>query len=344
MENKLYIHKGPFELESGEVLQELKIQYCSSGTLDAEGGNVVWFCHALTANADVEAWWPGLVGEGKLFNPKEHFILCANIIGSCYGSSGPTEINPQTGKPYYLTFPKVTMRDMARAHEVLAKGLGLKRIHTCVGGSLGGQQAIEWALLNPERIQHLILLATNACHSPWGIAFNESQRMAIYADPTWKDESPEAGVNGLRAARAVALLSYRSYETYGYTQKEDTCEKTDQFKAISYQQYQGDKLAKRFHCHSYLYLTWALDSHNVGRGRTNVEQALQRVQAHTLLIGISTDVLFPPVEQQYMSRYIPGAEYHEIESLYGHDGFLIEYEKIEKVVRHWQQRKGVLQP
>jgi homoserine O-acetyltransferase/O-succinyltransferase len=330
-----YTLPSDFVLESGEKLVRPTIQYTLYGNLNKDKSNVVWICHALTANADAVGWWPGLVGEKYLYNPEEYFIVCANILGSCYGTAGPLSTNPTTGKPYYLSFPSITIRDMVAAHEELRKYLNLPQIHTCIGGSVGGQQALEWAVTHPTLIKNLILMATNAAHSPWGIAFNESQRMAIKADATWKAEAPDAGSAGMAAARAMALLSYRTYEAYQKTQQEDSCEKTDRFKAISYQQYQGEKLVRRFHAHSYLYLTYAMDSHNVGRGRGSVEKALASVKAKTLLLGIESDILFPPSEQKFMQQYIPNAQYCEIDSMYGHDGFLIETEKITAVIRNF---------
>jgi homoserine O-acetyltransferase len=331
--NKNFIYKGDFNFESGTKLNQLKINYSTYGTFNKEKNNVVWICHALTANADPVSWWQGLVGEGFLYNSEDYFIVCANILGSCYGTDGPLETDPKTGNPYYLSFPIVTIRDMVAAHELLRKHLGIDKIHTCIGGSLGGQQALEWSIMQPSLIDNLILMATNAFHSPWGIAFNEAQRMAIKSDPTWKDSSPEAGKTGMAAARAMALLSYRTYETYNRTQSEEGCEVTKEFKAVSYQQYQGEKLKKRFNCHSYLYLTQAMDSHNVGRGRGSVENALERVKSKTLLLGIKSDILFPPSEQKYLQKNIKRSTYQEIDSLYGHDGFLIETNEIAGIIQ-----------
>ncbi len=338
VEHKDYLYTGTFTFESGETLTQLNIHYTTYGTLNKEKNNVVWICHALTANADPVSWWPGLVGEGFLYNPEEYFIICANVLGSCYGTSGPTEINPATGKPFYLSFPQVTIRDMVAAHELLRNYLKIEKIHTCLGGSLGGQQALEWAVSQPDVIEHLVLMATNAFHSPWGIAFNESQRMAIKADPSWKEESLEAGKAGMGAARAMALLSYRTYETYQKTQSEDTIEKREGFKAISYQQYQGEKLVKRFNCHSYLYLTYAMDSHNVGRGRGTVETILGGISAKTMLLAIGSDILFPPSEQKFMHEHIKNSVYREVHSLYGHDGFLIETNEIAGMIRDFYKK------
>lgn len=338
MEYHLFTYKKPVTLESGVVLPEVRIQYSTLGERNAADDNIVWVCHALTANSDVESWWPGLVGNGYLYNPEEHFLICANILSSCYGSTGPTETNPDTNKPYFLSFPVVTIRDMVLIHDILREHLQIKQVHTLIGGSLGGQQAMEWAIQKPSLFTYLILLSTNAFHSPWGIAFNESQRMAIDMDPTWKNASLDAGREGLKTARAIAMLSYRSYETYVETQSEEDSSKTDDYKAITYQHYQGDKLVKRFNCHSYWYLSKAMDSHHVGRNRESVETALAQITAKSLIIGISSDILFPVCEQEFLAEKINGASYVCIDSLYGHDGFLTEIEKLDVVIRDFYSK------
>jgi len=324
-----------FELESGGCLPALEIAYTTYGTMNPEGDNVIWICHALTANADPVEWWPGLVGTGKLFDPDHHFIVCANMLGSCYGTTGSASIDTATGRPFRLAFPAVTIRDMVRAHELLRTHLGIGRIALAIGGSMGGQQALEWAIMAPEHIERIALLASNARHSPWGIAFNESQRMAIHADATLHEAGPEAGRHGLEAARAVAMLSYRNYQTYVHTQSEAGDELPDDFRAATYQRYQGLKLRKRFDVFSYLTLSRAMDSHNVGRGRGGVAAALAQVRARTLVISIQSDILFPVTEQVELANHIPRAQLEIIDSLYGHDGFLIEHEQIGLLVRRF---------
>ncbi len=338
MEYHIYTHKHSVTLESGAVLPEVRIQYSTTGERNENDDNIIWVCHALTANSDVESWWPGLMGFDCLYNENEHFIICANILSSCYGSTGPTETNPETSKPYFLSFPVVTIRDMVMIHDILRAHLAINSIHTLIGGSLGGQQAMEWAITKPALFKYLILLSTNAFHSPWGIAFNESQRMAIDMDPTWKNASLDAGREGLKTARAIAMLSYRSYETYVQTQSEEDSSKVDDYRAITYQHYQGDKLVKRFNCHSYWYLSKAMDSHHVGRNRKSVIDAFAAIAAKTLVIGISTDVLFPVCEQEFIAKHINGASYICIDSLYGHDGFLTETEKIDVAIREFYSK------
>lgn len=335
----VYQHPGTFKLENGKRIRRLQIAYHTYGKLNAAKSNVVWVCHALTGNSDVMDWWSGLFGPDRLFNAADYFIVCANVIGSHYGTTGPLSAHAATGHPYYLSFPQFTIRDMVAAHQLLANRLGIEDIELLIGGSLGGQQAVEWAIAEPNRIRKLVLLATNAFHSPWGIAFNESQRLAISTDRTFYTGKPDGGAKGLKAARSIALLSYRGYGTYGATQEENSIGKQDDFRASSYQNYQGEKLVKRFNAYSYWFLSKAMDAHHVGRGRDSAENALRRVQAETVVIGISTDLLFPVAEQQFLARHIPRAEYVEIDSLYGHDGFLVETDKIARILRPFMAGK-----
>ncbi|KAA8478503.1 homoserine O-acetyltransferase [Arcticibacter tournemirensis] len=338
MNIKKYTHNKTFKLEDGSVLPDLEIAYQTYGRLNDKRDNVIWVCHALTANSDVLDWWKGLFGENDLFNPKDHYIVCANILGSHYGTTNPLSENPQTGSPYYMSFPKFNTRDLAAVQRILADYLDIEEISVLIGGSLGGQQAMEWAIAEPDRIKRLILIATNAVHSPWGVAFNESQRLAISADPTFHSNHPDGGKNGLKAARSIALLSYRNYDTYGISQQEVSNDKTDDFKASSYQNYQGEKLVKRFNAYSYWYLSKAMDSHNVGRGRGLADEVLKKIKAVTLVIGITSDLLFPPAEQRFLAEHIPDASYTEISSFYGHDGFLIETEILTKEIGSFLKR------
>ena len=332
MNIKKYKHTFPLELENGQQLTGLEIAYQSWGTLNEKRDNVIWVIHALTANSDVFDWWSGLFGNNRLFNPEEHFIICPNVLGSHYGTTSPLSPDPQTGEASYLSFPEFTVRDMAALHSILADHLDIFRINTLIGGSLGGQQALEWAISDSLRFDNLILIATNAVHSPWGIAFNESQRLALLSDPTFLTSTPEGGSKGLKAARSIALLSYRNYDTYAISQQETSDEKTDGFKASSYQKYQGEKLVKRFNAYSYWYLSKAMDSHNVGRNRGKISSTLKQVNAKTLVIGITSDILFPPSEQRYLAQHIEGAVYKEIGSFYGHDGFLIETDTLHEII------------
>ena len=330
--NKVHFDKT-IHLEGGGSLSGIDIAYHTYGELDEQRANVIWVCHALTANSDVDAWWPGMVGPGKLFDTDRYFIVCANILGSCYGSTGPLSARPGDGRPYFSDFPPVSVRDMVKAHQLLRDYLKIKRIFMITGGSLGGQQALEWAVSEPDLFDYLIPVATNAIASPWGIAFNESQRLALQADCTFGRNEEGAGNAGMKAARSIALLSYRTGNAYNMTQEDEDENLLDGFRAISYQQYQGDKLVKRFNAYSYFILSRALDSHNLGRNRGGVEKTLKSIRARTLAIGINTDHLFPVEEQKRIARGVPNGKYSEIESFYGHDGFLLEVEKITEAVR-----------
>ena len=266
MEPQIYIAPGPFELETGHTLPELRIAYHTYGTLNAAKDNVAWVCHALTANSDVADWWPHTVEAGRFLDPARHFVVCANIIGSHYGTTGPLHVNPATGRPWYKDFPPFTIRDIVRAHRLLADALGIGRIGTLVGSSVGGFQAIEWAVSEPERIERLVLIATAAKASPWAIAIDETQRMAIEADTTFGQPRDDAGMKGLAAARAIGLLSYRGPEGYNLTQQ-DREERPAVHRACTYQQYQGEKLRRRYNAYSYYAILDAFDTHDAGRGR-----------------------------------------------------------------------------
>jgi homoserine O-acetyltransferase/O-succinyltransferase len=334
--DQLFEYPHRFDLELGGYLPQLSLAYTTLGQLNANKSNVVWVCHAFTGSQHVADWWGGVVGSGKLLNPDNQFIVCVNVIGSHYGSTGPLSINPETQKPYFQTFPEVTIRDVVRSFDLLREQLGIQKISLCIGGSLGGQQCVEWAIAQPNLIEGLVLIATNAQHSPWGIAFNESQRMAIAVDPTWQNPDPKAGIEGMKAARAVALLSYRNYETYDTTQRRSDDLNTP-FKAVTYQHYQGEKLAERFNAFSYWHLSKMMDSQDVGRGRGGIVKALGQIKSKTLVMGIKSDALFPIQEQEVLAKYIPGATFQKLDSLYGHDGFLIENELITKAVQVWQK-------
>ncbi|MDH3651299.1 MAG: homoserine O-acetyltransferase, partial [Saprospiraceae bacterium] len=316
----------------------IQLGYTTYGTFDPSKNNVIWICHALTANSDPMEWWPGLVGEGLLYDPKYHFIVCANMLGSCYGSTCPETIDPRTGLRYGLDFPLITIRDMIRSMQLLRDHLGIEKISLATGGSMGGQQVLEWAIMEPQLIDQICVIGTNARHSPWGIAFNEAQRMAIEADQTLTHAHPEAGSKGLQAARATAMLSYRNYEAYHRTQME-TEAKLDDYKASSYQRYQGLKLSRRFSPLAYLTLSKAMDNHDVGRNRGSIESALAEILAKTLIFGIETDFLFPIREQELLHQLIQGSELHVIDSPYGHDGFLIEFSQITDRVRSFMRGK-----
>jgi homoserine O-acetyltransferase len=323
----------PFRTETGAILPEIEIAYSTWGKLNPSGDNVLWVCHALTANSDVESWWPGMVGEGLLFDPEKYFIVCANVLGSCYGTTGPAYVNPQTGKQWLHDFPLITVRDLVNVHEILRKHLDIKKIHTIIGASIGGYQALEYSIMFPDIIDRLILLASGAKQTPWALAFSESMRLAMQADQTFISGDPDGGRKGLKAARSIALISYRTMYAYNQTQKEDDDEKLTDFRASTYQAYQGEKLVKRFNPYSYWCLTCLSDTHNIGRGRGGTINALNSIKANVLCVGIKSDILFPTDDQKFITAHTNDAEYVEIDSFYGHDGFLIETDIVTEVVR-----------
>jgi homoserine O-acetyltransferase/O-succinyltransferase len=324
-----------FELESGEKLSSFQLKFTTAGNLNEERTNAVWVCHALTGSSDFTDWWGGLFSPNGPFDPSKHFIICANLLGGCYGSTGPLSNKADSSGAYYHDFPVLTNRDVVRAFDLLRLELKIRKIHTIIGGSLGGQQVLEWAILQPQIFEHIIPIACNALHSPWGIAFNEAQRLAIEADPTWKQNDARAGMEGLKAARAIGMISYRHYNTYKETQSEKTPDKIDSYRAATYQRYQGEKLANRFNAFTYWLLSKMMDSHNVGRKRESIESALSQIQAKALVIGIESDILFPLQEQKYLSQHIPNATLEVLQSSYGHDGFLVEFDQLKTIISQY---------
>ncbi|MCX8080030.1 MAG: homoserine O-acetyltransferase [Bacteroidia bacterium] len=335
-------YSNPFDLrlENGVLLPQVRLAFHTYGRYVPGKTPVVWVCHALTANSDVFDWWKGLFGDQNLFNPNDFFIVCANNLGSCYGSTGPLNINPDSGQPYYHLFPQITIRDIVNALIELRKELGVHEIDVIIGGSQGGQIALEWSITEKELIKNQILVSTNAKHSAWGIAFNESQRLAIFADRTYYSQSPDGGAKGLQAARSIALLSYRNYKTYTHFQSDPSENGFHARRAVTYQRYQGEKLVKRFNAFSYVTLSYAMDSHDVFRGRH--AKILEEIKAQTLLIGIEEDILFPLAEQRFLAENIQGASFASLSSLYGHDGFLIETQKLSEIIGSFLKKNKIL--
>ncbi len=320
---QFYSSQSEFQLESGRKLSNLSLVYQTWGRLNEDKSNVIWVCHALTGNHRVQEWWGDLFGEGKCFDPNDYFIIAVNVPGSAYGSTGPLS-QDLISEEQFDSFPVLTIRDMVAGLELVRKELAIERIHALIGASLGGQQVLEWSLLIPEKIDYIIPIATNLKHSPFGIAFNEAQRMAIQADPTFYSKQENGGEAGLKAARAIGMLSYRTYEGYQITQSEEDNSGFDDFKASSYQKYQGEKLASRFNAFSYWILSKAMDSHNVFRNRDAT--ILNQCKIPALVIGIDSDLLFPIKEQEEIANQLPNATLVRLQSDFGHDGFLVEIE------------------
>ncbi|MBQ5899062.1 MAG: homoserine O-acetyltransferase [Alistipes sp.] len=330
---QFFRYDKPFELECGVVLPSLTIAYDTFGELNAERSNVIWVCHALTANSDVADWWPHTVEEGCFLDPAKYFTVCANFLGSHYGTTGPLSVNPATGEPWYGDFPKVTVRDMVRAHQLLAEHLGISRVKLLIGSSIGGFQCLEWSVMQPDFAERAAFIATTPRTKPWASAFNESQRMAIECDPTYGERSAEAGLAGMATARSIALMSYRGGMAYDKTQEDANPDEVGfERRVLSYQRYQGEKLRRRFNAYSYYRLSQAVDSHNLGRGRGKVEDVLKQIKAKSLVVAITSDILFPPSDHTIMVENIPNVEYHLIDSDFGHDGFLVEHKQLNDII------------
>ncbi len=341
MNQHVFTYNQPFMLENGASLSNFHLAYTTYGKMAKLKDNVVWIFHALTANSKPHEWWPEMIGTDKIFDPEKDSIICVNMPGSCYGSLSPLDINPNTQKPYYHDFPFFTTRDMIRAYQLLKEELGIEKIRIGIGGSMGGQQLLEWAIEEPNLFEFIIPMATNAVHSAWGKAFNASQRLAIEADSTWKEKNENAGKKGMEVARSIGLLSYRNATAYNKTQTDTLDDALDHFKSESYQRYQGTKLSARFNAFSYYVLSKGMDSHNLGRGRGGLAKALEQVNAKTLILSLEGDILFPPDEQEFLANHIHGAQLKLILSDYGHDGFLLEFEQISSAIREFLKMKDL---
>lgn len=335
--------EAPFRLESGAVLPEVEIAWRSWGELDRGGGNAVLVCHALTGSPAVDAWWKGLFGPGRSLDPERDFIVCANVLGGCYGTTGPASRRPG-GERWGGDFPAISIRDMVRLQALLLAELGIDRLRLVVGGSMGGMLALEWPLLFPDKVEAVVAIATSARHSAWCIGISEAQRQAIFADPAWQggrygESAPPAA--GLAAARALAMISYRSRQSFEqrFARGED---QVRDFAVEAYLAHQGKKLVDRFDAGSYVALTRAMDSHDLGRGRDGVEAALGRVEQPVLVVAITSDILYPPLEQEELAGLLPRGELAYLVSPHGHDAFLIDAEKLDPIVRDFRLRRELL--
>jgi homoserine O-acetyltransferase len=356
---------GPFALECGRSLSSLTVAYETYGELNSSADNAVMICHALTGNAHAAGlsstnpksagWWDPMIGPGRAFDTRKYFVVCSNILGSCYGTTGPASIDPGSGAPYAMTFPQMTVRDMVRVQHALAGHLGIKGVRTVVGGSLGGMQVLEWALMYPEMVRSIIPIGTAARHSPWCIGLNEIAREAITNDPAWRggdyygSGQPE---RGLSLARQVAMMSYRSdvsfLSRFGRDRRKPAGENLELrfdvqnlFQVESYLHYQGEKLVKRFDANSYIYISRAMDLHDVAYGRGELQEVLSSVDCPALCVGISSDVLYPVHEQQTLAQGLARGTYGELKAPHGHDAFLIEYDQLTEHVKGFMDENGL---
>ena len=361
---ELFSEKRPLNLDCGETLTNVRVAYQSFGELNSTKDNVVMVHHALTGNAHVagiilndeikncsddkfltrynkmyegkEGWWSPVIGSNKAIDTDRYCVISSNVLGSCYGSDGPVSIDPNTNRERRLDFPRVTVRDMVKVQKELIDYLEVNRIQLAVGGSLGGMQVLEWALMYGDMIKGIMPIATSAGHSPWAIGFNEASRNAIKNDPSWNNgnytDQPNAGIS---LARKIAMLTYRSYTSFQGKFERLINNENNKFEVESYLDYQGYKLSKRFDANSYLYLSEAMDNHDIGKDRGGIKSALRSIKCKANCIGISSDILYPLEEQKEIANTIPNAVYSEIESKHGHDAFLIEFDQLDKIIREF---------
>lgn len=350
-------------LQRGGMLGPVTLAYETWGTLNAEGDNAILITHALTGNAHAHdvarpddpkaAWWNPLIGPGRPFDTSRYFVICSNILGGCYGSTGPSSLDPHTNRPYGMRFPIITIRDMVRAQQALIRHLGVKHLAMVAGGSIGGQQALEWAVTYPELVEKVVVIAATAALTAQAVAFSEVERQAIMADPRWQggDYAPGQGpTTGLAIARMLAMITYQSEETM----EQRFSRKPARFSTIpspsragdlggrfdveGYLYYQGEQLARRFDANSYLYISRAMDLYDVSEGYPSLEAALHRLRSKALFVGIRSDFLFPAAHVRWLAEKVSAlggdATYAELDSPHGHDAFLKE----------WQQLADLLYP
>jgi homoserine O-acetyltransferase len=344
---RVYVLPEPFELESGVRLPRVEVAYRTWGRLDREGRNGVLVCHALTGSADVDAWWSDLLGPGRALDPDRDFVVASNVLGSCYGTTGPRSPVDRGLPAWGGDFPRVTVRDMVALQARLLEHLGVERLQLVVGGSLGGMQVLEWAALHGDRIDAVAPIAVGGRHSAWAIALSAAQRQAIVTDPRWlgghyPPHAPPVG--GLAAARMIAMCSYRSRASF-----EERFARESQAEAWvdgavgglgdrgpyaveGYLRHQGRKLVDRFDANSYVALTHAMDSHDLGRGRGRYEQVLRSLAIPALVVAIDSDVLYPPIEQRELASLLPHAELAWLRSQHGHDAFLLESAELDRLL------------
>ncbi|RIW39015.1 homoserine O-acetyltransferase [Bacillus salacetis] len=325
------VRLGDLQLESGSHLSSVELAYEMAGKAS---GPVILVCHALTGShlsigtEDRPGWWRGLIGPSAYIDTNEFLIVTFNVLGGCDGSTGPSSINPVTGAPYRMTFPELTVRDMVNAQFKGLEKLGISSLEAVIGGSLGGMQALEWGLLYPSFVKKVFLLAGTPYFSDYGIAFNAIGKTAIISDPGWRGghyEEP-AAVNGLKVARMAGMVTYRSGELFE-KRFQRTKASDSLYQVESYLLYQGEKLAGRFDPNSYLYLMAAMNSHDIRKGRGGWREAAAQFRPELTAIGYTHDLIYPPEVIREFCGLVSLSAFYEIQTLFGHDGFLTEFEK-----------------
>ncbi|OPX86736.1 MAG: Homoserine O-acetyltransferase [Pelotomaculum sp. PtaB.Bin104] len=363
---------NPLSLECGKMLAPVEVEYETYGKLNQARDNAILVLHALSGDAHVAGWsagadalnrpwlkkrpgwWDGMIGPGKAFDSNKYFIICSNILGSCYGTTGPSSINPETGRPYGLSFPVVTVGDWVRLQERLISYLGIKRLRAVVGGSLGGQQALEWALAYPDRVEAAIVIASATHLGDQGLAFNAVARHAIRTDPNFQNGNyynTTAPRQGLAAARMLGHITYLSetsmHRKFGRRYSSGNrpgFHLGADFEVEGYLQHQGDSFVERFDANSYLYITRAMDYYNAADwGEGNLDQACRRIESRVLLVSYSSDWLYPPEQTKELAlalgRSRKAVSYINIQSAAGHDAFLLELDLLSRLVLGFLERK-----
>lgn len=343
-----YVCPEPFRCEGGAELPGFTLRYETYGHLSAAKDNVVLICHALSGdhhcagihslNDRKAGWWNNIIGPGKAIDTERFFVVCSNVLGGCQGSTGPASVDPRTGRPFFLDFPLVSIGDMVRAQErMLHQALGVERLHAVVGGSMGGMQALQWGIAFPDRVDRLIPMATTARQSAQAIAFNEVGRLAIMQDPEWKNGGygPDGGPDvGLAVARMMAHITYLSdrgmEEKFGRERVLGDSARSHfdaEFQVESYLRYQGQSFINRFDANSYLYISKALDRFDLHGPGGTLEETLANMRARVLVVGFSSDWLFPPAQNRAIVHALlrcgKNASYAELETSLGHDSFLV---------------------
>jgi homoserine O-acetyltransferase len=354
----------PFALEGGGLLQGVSLAYETWGTLAPARDNAVLVCHALTGDSHAAGgladghptpgWWPGFIGPGCALDTDRWFVVCVNVLGGCQGSTGPASPHPDDGRPWGPRFPVVSIRDMVRTQAAVADHLGIARWAVVVGGSMGGMQVLEWGVMYPDRVGALVSIATAAAASAQQIGWWSSGRRAIRMDPKWRggsyyDAAPGDGPHeGLATARMMSMMTFRSDDVFSTRFGRETVEPIDgftlwqRFQVERYLEYQGDKLVRRFDANSYLILTKAMDLHDLARGRGGYGPAFARLRAPLLSVGITSDILYPPRQSREIVDLAMAegvdARYAELDSAHGHDGFLIETDRLSGIIGEFLHR------
>jgi homoserine O-acetyltransferase/O-succinyltransferase len=359
----------PFALEGGAVLSDVTVAYETWGTLASDASNAILLCHAWTGDShaadrpgpghSAPGWWDGMVGPGAPIDTDRWFVVCANVLGGCQGSTGPASPHPVDGRPYGSRFPVITIRDMVRAQARLTSHLGIAAWHSVIGGSMGGMQVLEWATTYPDRVRSIVPIATCMQATAQQIAWGAIGRRAIRLDPRWRggdyyDAEPGDGPwEGLSVARQVAQVTFRSdnafTDRFGRELAErsefgDTLDLWQRFEVERYLDYHGEKLVRRFDTNSYLVIGKAMDLHDIARTRGTVEHAMARITGPSLAVGISSDMLYPNYQQQAIHEVLAAqgnpSWYHQVESPHGHDAFLINIDQLFEPVAKFLEQVG----